>query len=242
MTEEKLAKPWYKKWWGLILTFSFFPLVVPYLVWTKTTWKKWIKITITVICFLLLISSLSDSNEAIESVSQNNNENKITEKENQEKIEIQEQANIEKKPITIIDKLWSSFDNSIKKREGYNIKYNEESKTVTLIYNSETFWDESSLLRGAYSSLVKYGLEAFELEDVDALTIKYKTEFTDSYGKKSSEDAVILTMSKEEFSKYEWKGLEYQPIHNQMKNSCLEHYIHPAILKNLKYESLHLSL
>lgn len=51
-------KPWYKKWWGIILTIIFFPFVVPYLVWTKTTWNKWIKIGITVICGIIIISNI----------------------------------------------------------------------------------------------------------------------------------------------------------------------------------------
>lgn len=40
MTEQTTSKPWYKKWWGVILTIALFPFVVPYLVWTKTTWNK----------------------------------------------------------------------------------------------------------------------------------------------------------------------------------------------------------
>lgn len=79
MTEEQLSKPWYKKWWGIILIVLFFPLIVPYLVWTKTTWAKWIKITITAVCFILIISNLSDSNEAIDSINQNVIEKKAIE-------------------------------------------------------------------------------------------------------------------------------------------------------------------
>jgi len=63
MTEQKTSKPWYKKWWGVILTIAFFPFVVPYLVWTKTTWNKWVKIAITTFCAIIVISSMVDSNQ-----------------------------------------------------------------------------------------------------------------------------------------------------------------------------------
>ena len=63
MSEQTTSKPWYKKWWGIILTIAFFPLVVPYLVWTKTTWNKWVKIAITAVCAIIVISSMVDSSQ-----------------------------------------------------------------------------------------------------------------------------------------------------------------------------------
>lgn len=50
-------KPWYKKWWGILLTIALFPLMVPYLVWTKTNWHKGIKIGITLVCILFFASN-----------------------------------------------------------------------------------------------------------------------------------------------------------------------------------------
>ncbi len=85
MTEQTISKPWYKKWWGIILTIAFFPFVVPYLVWTKTTWNKWVKITITTVCTIIIISSMIDSSqrkqESLDLVNQAEifiNENKIS--------------------------------------------------------------------------------------------------------------------------------------------------------------------
>lgn len=79
------SKPWYKKWWGIILTIAFFPLVVPYLVWTKTAWNKWVKIAITAFCAIIVISSMIDSSqrkqESLNLVNQAEifiNENKIS--------------------------------------------------------------------------------------------------------------------------------------------------------------------
>ncbi|MFN7160320.1 MAG: hypothetical protein ACK4NC_01775 [Candidatus Gracilibacteria bacterium] len=54
--DATVKKNWYSKWWGILLTIVFFYVLVPYLVWTKTTWNKWIKIGITVLCILVFIS------------------------------------------------------------------------------------------------------------------------------------------------------------------------------------------
>lgn len=63
MKEETTLKPWYKKWWGVILTIMFFPFIVPYLVWSKTTWNKWVKVAITAVCVIFIISSIVGSNQ-----------------------------------------------------------------------------------------------------------------------------------------------------------------------------------
>lgn len=57
MTEQTPSKPWYRKWWGVVLTVLLFPFVVPYLVWTKTTWNKWVKIGITIFCLAFIVRS-----------------------------------------------------------------------------------------------------------------------------------------------------------------------------------------
>jgi hypothetical protein len=54
MVEQIMPKPWYKKWWGILLTILFFPLIVPYLVWEETAWNDWIKIVVTAICVISL--------------------------------------------------------------------------------------------------------------------------------------------------------------------------------------------
>lgn len=52
-----MLKPWYGKWWGILLIIALFPLLVPYLVWTKTNWHNGIKIAITLFCVLFVVSN-----------------------------------------------------------------------------------------------------------------------------------------------------------------------------------------
>jgi hypothetical protein len=56
MSELETSKPWYKKWWGIILTIIFFPILVPYLIWTQTTWNNVIRIAITIVCAFFLVN------------------------------------------------------------------------------------------------------------------------------------------------------------------------------------------
>ena len=48
-----MKKEWYKTWWGKTLCILFFYILIPYLVWTQTNWNKYLKMGVTVICFLL---------------------------------------------------------------------------------------------------------------------------------------------------------------------------------------------
>lgn len=65
MSKTQLPKPWYKKWWGILLIFLFFPILIPYLVWTKTNWNMYIKIGITAICIIFLGSSYFNYNQEL---------------------------------------------------------------------------------------------------------------------------------------------------------------------------------
>lgn len=57
------TKPWYKKWWGIIIVISFFPILVPYLIWTETKWSTAAKIAITAVCLILFIGIAADSEQ-----------------------------------------------------------------------------------------------------------------------------------------------------------------------------------
>jgi hypothetical protein len=57
MSDQITSSLWYKKWWGILLIIALFPILVPYLVWTKTNWHKGIKITITLFCIFFVVSN-----------------------------------------------------------------------------------------------------------------------------------------------------------------------------------------
>lgn len=146
------------------------------------------------------------------------------------------------KPQTMLDKLWIALDSGIGKREGYDIEYDESIKDAILTFYSATFWDENSLVRDSYTALVKFGREAFNIEGVGNITIVFKTDFTDSYGEKSQDEAVIITMNKENFNKFNWDNLKMELVSRQIEAASEAYYIHPAVRKNLNEDKLWLSI
>lgn len=145
-------------------------------------------------------------------------------------------------PPTMTDRLWSALDKSMKTRTDYSVEFDESSKTASVIKTKTTAWDESALVRDSFTTLVKYGTEAFKIDGVDAVRVVEKTAFTDSYGKKSVEDAVRIIMTKSEFGKFDWKNLSYQPVYAKIKNASEGFYIHPAILQKLNPDKLYLAM
>ena len=148
----------------------------------------------------------------------------------------------ETKPLTTTDKLWVALDSSMKTRDGYTVEYDESSKTASVTKTSTDFWDETSMVRGSFTTLVKFGTEAFKIDGVEAVRVVTRSEFTDQYGKKGVDDAVRIIMNKSEFSKFDWNNLKYQSVYSQIKNASEGFYIHPAVLKNLDTSKLYLSL
>jgi hypothetical protein len=146
-------EPWYKKWWGIILTILFFPLIIPYLVWTKTTWKKWIKIAITIICFISLISILSDSNETIEPAKQNNTEKQATEYEIQKPVKNSDETNNSQEI--------SKESNIEISEEVKEIKYREER--VNALSLVQAYKIQKTINEGNLKFEVKSGIKLYDV-------------------------------------------------------------------------------
>lgn len=135
----------------------------------------------------------------------------------------------------------SKVSRAINDRDIKEILYNSESKTVILKFKLESFWDNADGIRTVYFKLVDSGKELFPSNlGIEKVIVQATADFTDSYGKESETLAMNVGMSKQEFEKYNWKNLEYQPIYNQMSSSCDPHYIHPAFLDGVNYEKIYL--
>lgn len=146
------------------------------------------------------------------------------------------------KSISIMDKLWQVLDKVLQDRKSKDISYNPSSKTVILTYGDKDsmFLNESAIVEGLFAVFVQYGKEVFQIDGVNKLEITVRTIFTDSYGKENLEDAVTMDMYKEEFQKYDWNTLRFQPIYYQMERSASALYINPAILSKINLDKLKL--
>jgi len=197
-----------------------------------------------IICFILVgITSPKKQASTSTKNSTPNETTKPTTATTTEKTEVAQKPSAEQpKPENIYDKLWKALDESIKTRDGYSIVYVDESKIATLSRSPRDYYDETSVVKGAYHTLVSFGLKAFQIDGVDKVDVILNSKFTDEYGKSNEEKAVELSMREDEFNKYDWKGLAYQNVYEQMLNSCDDYYIHPAIIRNLNTDKLYLEL
>ena len=236
----EIKKKWYQSTPAIIALIIFFFPVGLFLMWKYAGWNKIVKIVVTGIYALVVIGIASPSSNRTTSptttpqAQTNNNEaNNVTKALEPTK---------ETKPMSASDKLWIALDNSMKTRKDYSVGYDEPTKTASITKTELSSWDESSLVRASFTTLVKYGREAFKIDGVDEIQVVVKTEFTDQYGKKDISDAVRIIMTKSEFNKFDWDNLKYQSVYEPIKKSAEALYLHPAILKNLKYDKLYLSL
>lgn len=145
-----------------------------------------------------------------------------------------------------IDKLWGAIDLSRKTREGYDVRYDETSKSVDVAYNPSNGYlgNETMIVKTALVAFVKFGIEAFKIDGVNSIYLTYKGNFIDDYGKESLRDILVFAMNKDEFSKYDWVNLANNgsPINTQFKESCLYYYIHPSISSEVDFEKIYLNL
>ena len=131
----------------------------------------------------------------------------------------------------------------------YEIEYTEDflklpevsGGTAIIVKTSTTVDSNISYIREAYHDFVKLGTLSFGIDGVESFSLQYKLKMTDFYGKDSIDDAIIITMPKEDFVKFNWKGLDHKPIDRQLESACSKYYIHPSLLKGVKKEDLWLT-
>lgn len=135
---------------------------------------------------------------------------------------------------TVTDKLWIALDQSLKTRKGMSIKWSNQTKIAELSYTKKDFWNEKDVVGTSYRQFVQWGKKVSSISGVETIETHVKTQFTDSYGKDSTEDAVSIDMQVSDFKKFNWDNLKGTAIHTQLRSTDLgSMYIHPAISKNV---------
>lgn len=149
-------------------------------------------------------------------------------------------------PPTTIHLLWIATDNSLKSRDGVDVKYNEQTKIAELIITrkSDSFWDEKAVIQSGYSSFVKWGKEVAKVSGPETITVTLKTDFKDNYGKDTLQNAVDISMQVADFKKFDWNGLVGSVIAPQLQSSSMNTLgylvVHPALRSELSNAKLYL--
>ena len=237
---EKKKKEWYQTCWGIGFIILFFLPVAIWWIWAKSKWTPQVKWIITgAIAVFFIIGVVADSISTPPPTTTKPVTTKTTTPaNNNQPVVTQPKTEEPKKEKTIIDKVWEALDSSIKTRDKYDIQYIEADKLVRVTKEPYDSWDETAFVKDTYGDFVDYGLVAFQIDGVDSIEFLYWANITDQYGKTNKEKGVDIAMKKSEFQKYDWNGLKGQNIYYQMTTSCYEHYIHPAVMKNVKTDKL----
>lgn len=118
----------------------------------------------------------------------------------------------------VIDNLWISLDKSLKTKEGYSIQYDPTiSKTVIVQKDPKDAWNEKTFVETSYQEFVKFGKEAFQINDLEAIDFAFFMTTTDEKGSDSRTKGVQITMSKADFQKINWDNLKGKNIFQTME-------------------------
>lgn len=143
------------------------------------------------------------------------------------------QVTVQEKPKTKEELLWGAFEESIRgSHDGYSMAYNEKTNEVTLTKAPKIYWNEVTILKEGYKDFVRFGLQAFKIEGVKKMTLNVKFEVSDKYGKASIDDGIILSMTKEQFGKFDWESMKYKNLYADVyADDFSEEYVNIVIAR-----------
>ncbi len=140
-------------------------------------------------------------------------------------------------PQTIEDKLWQAVDTALKQRTNIKVSYDEKEKVAFIEHTDADAYTAESFVKQAYAMFVLFGQEVFKIDGVEHVNAQNKTTFTDQYGKNSIESGVTIEMTKANFSKFDWKNLEYQQVNTRIQAASDIYIIRQALANDIKDQS-----
>lgn len=109
-------------------------------------------------------------------------------------------------------------------------------KMIEVKFKPVTNWDEKNLMTKATGTTVEVVKRLFANPNVGLVTVIFDGEFTDSYGKKETGQAVRIALKRETADKIQWEQFRDMVLTNYKK--LLEiadtKFIHASISKNLE--------
>lgn len=226
------TKEWYKKPWGMVVAFLILPFFIIWYAWAKSSWNKLAKVGVTVLVVFIMMAALGSQQPQ----QQQSKTTTIQSAKPTQQTATTPQTTTPRttKPATTQDQLWTAVDNGLKKRDNIKIDYDGTDKVAFIEHTDNDPYDAVSFVRQTYAMLALWGPEAFKVSGVDIINIQNKTTFKDQYGNNSTGTGVTIEMTKDQFSKFNWKNLEYSPINDAIQNNSNVYIIVPAIRNEIK--------
>lgn len=95
-----------------------------------------------------------------------------------------------------------------------NIEISTIDNKIIVKYKTDTPLTFNTLLREVLSLYVKIGKIIYNNNNIQEFDFIINGDVTDEYGNKKIDRLIEILMPKDNFVKYQWENLEYQPIYN----------------------------
>jgi len=128
----------------------------------------------------------------------------------------------------------------VKKATGISLSKVEivqQGSYIKVVYFSDSLWDENDCVFDTCEKAVKIMPVVFKIEGVKIVDIVLQTGFTDVYGKKLTDDAVLIGLDKVEADKVNWKEINSANRAGIM-NVATAIIINPAVKKDIDNEDI----
>lgn len=103
--------------------------------------------------------------------------------------------------------------------KGYRSDQNTLTATLTFRLGNRFFFNETDTLEGLLSDMVKFGTKAFEIEQIDQIEIQYVNVIIDQFGAESESQSMSVSMSRFNFSKYNFDNIKGSNFYNSVKDN-----------------------
>lgn len=156
-------------------------------------------------------------------------------------VNIDDEPKEEVKKVSVVDSDFTENDllKAVKSKDKDVSKVTIDNDLVTITYKKNmTVWDESDLFLQSSKKSAELYKNLFKRNDVSKVKVIFPMTFTDQKGNETSEDAITITLNKENSNEIDYKNfislLATHPAY--MFNNANEYYIYPSIYKSIKSE------
>jgi hypothetical protein len=146
---------------------------------------------------------------------------------------------------TTLDLLWDGLDLITKDRNGFDIKFDEKTKTATLVIdgNKKSYWDDKARIESIMSYMVDFGGVSFTTDKVEKFVLQYKLDMVDTYGNSLPDKVVFqVLITKLNYLKFDFKNLKSTPIYYKLMDETdpYEMIVSAALIKNVNLNEVKL--
>jgi hypothetical protein len=155
------------------------------------------------------------------------------------KIDLSEKKKAEevKKNRTIEQKIQDLSVEIFSDKKGYSSVYSSETAILNFNVSEGNFWDDKHILEQMLADMVKFGRGTFVNPEINNIEVQYRSKLVDSYGKESDGNLMFVSMSRENFEKYNFENIKGKNFYNSVEKDALI-FILPSTKKDIDFNNI----